>query len=129
MIVGDNITIRTYNHSTAGCLPLWRLHLALLLAVSLVRITKEAERSKEVTERVILHLYGLNLRILYIFNMNNRRKCLLCSISQVNRLAGNHCFCRRCSVHLNESSCRKGKCTYAHCTQNILTKHSHTYLF
>ena len=59
-------------------LSLRSLHLLLACSsVALSRVAEEAERVEESSEWVVLHIYRLHLRVLYVFNMYYSRQRLL----------------------------------------------------
>ena len=97
VVVCHDISVLRNDHSAAGSRALRSLHLTFLgAALTTLATTEEsAERIvEEVLEGIALYFYCLNLRILYIFDMHDRRQCLISSCCEVNGLNG------RCGLRL-----------------------------
>ena len=81
MCAGQDVAVLTDDDARTGSLSLRSLHFLLACSsVALSRVAEEAERVEETSEWVVLHIYRLHLRVLYVFNMYYSRQRLLGSI-------------------------------------------------
>ena len=92
MVVGYDVAVCADDDTRTCSLSLRSLNLLLACsAISLTWISEESEWVEETSEWIALHIYGLHLRVLNVFDMYHGWQSLLCCVSQIYWLAW--CLC------------------------------------
>ena len=116
MVVSNDVAISRNDYARARALLLGCAILTFLLSpIALIWVSEKSEWiTKEIVERVALHLHGLHLTVACAKNVYHRRKRFLGSVCKVYGLSWCHgCTCR---INLNKCAGRERQCHDEHCS-------------